>query len=134
MKARIPSRVFLNPLFGTSQQTQANVAFSRKLWTCRRCLQQRQQHAVQIPSRARRANFASVSQGALGEKRDQGQGQQRQSESNRKDRSKRRLKYAAAGGTLAAATFAFSDDVKHAYSAVERTGRVVSALAVCINE
>jgi len=29
---------------------------------------------------------------------------------------------------------AFTDDVKHAYGAIERSGRVASTLAVCINE
>lgn len=41
---------------------------------------------------------------------------------------------AAGGGTLGAGAFAFSDDVKHGYAAVERTGRVMSTLAVCMNE
>ena len=41
---------------------------------------------------------------------------------------------ATGGGTLGAAAFAFSDDVKHGYAAAARTGRVVSTLAVCMNE
>ena len=42
---------------------------------------------------------------------------------------------AATGGALVTtAAVAFTDDVKHAYEAVERTGRVVGTLAVCINE
>jgi aarF domain-containing kinase len=44
------------------------------------------------------------------------------------------LKYAATGGALGAAVFAFSDDIKHGYAAAERTGRVMTALAVCVNE
>jgi aarF domain-containing kinase len=41
----------------------------------------------------------------------------------------------AAGGTLAAAVgIGIADDVKHAYSAARRTGRVVGTLAVCIND
>jgi aarF domain-containing kinase len=41
---------------------------------------------------------------------------------------------AAATGTIGATALAFGDDVKHAYEATERTGRVITTLAVCINE
>jgi aarF domain-containing kinase len=61
----------------------------------------------------------------------------RGSETNKDGNSSRKrtaIKIAAAGGTLGAAAFAFSDDFKHGYAAAARTGRVVSALAVCINE
>lgn len=48
---------------------------------------------------------------------------------------KRRVILAAAGaGTLGASTLAFGDDIKHAYEAAERSGRVASTLFVCINE
>jgi len=47
---------------------------------------------------------------------------------------KRAVLLAAAGGTLGAGAFAFTDDVKHGYAAVERTSRVASTLAVCMNE
>ncbi len=40
----------------------------------------------------------------------------------------------AAGGAAGVSTLAFTDDVKYAYEAVERTGRVVSTLFICINE
>lgn len=43
--------------------------------------------------------------------------------------------YAAAGvGTVGAGALFFTDEIKHGYAAAERTGRVVSTLAVCINE
>jgi aarF domain-containing kinase len=45
-----------------------------------------------------------------------------------------RVLLAATGGALGAGTLAFTDDVKHVYGAVERSGRVASTLAVCINE
>lgn len=35
---------------------------------------------------------------------------------------------------VGAGVFAFTDDAKHAVTAVERSGRVFSTLAVCINE
>lgn len=41
---------------------------------------------------------------------------------------------AASGGVLGASALAFGDDIKHAYGAVERSGRVASTLALCINE
>ncbi|KAH8821134.1 ABC1 family protein-like protein [Xylogone sp. PMI_703] len=41
---------------------------------------------------------------------------------------------AATGGALVIGGLAFTDDLKHAYRATERTGRVITALAVCIND
>ncbi|KAI9752605.1 MAG: hypothetical protein M4579_005553 [Chaenotheca gracillima] len=41
---------------------------------------------------------------------------------------------AASGGTLGAGALAFGDEIKHGYVAVERSGRVVSTLFVCIND
>ena len=51
-----------------------------------------------------------------------------------KKRARRALQYATAGGTLGVAALAFSDDIKHGYIAAERTGRVMTTFAVCINE
>ena len=45
-----------------------------------------------------------------------------------------RIILAAAGGAVGISTIAFGDDIKHAYKATERSGRVASTLAVCINE
>lgn len=45
-----------------------------------------------------------------------------------------RVLLAAATGTLGIGALAFTDDIKHSYKAAERTGRVVSTLAVCIND
>jgi aarF domain-containing kinase len=41
---------------------------------------------------------------------------------------------AATTGSLALGALAFQDEAKHAYHAVERTGRVAGTLALCINE
>ncbi len=41
---------------------------------------------------------------------------------------------AAAGGAAGAGALAFTDDIKHGFQATERTGRVITTLAVCINE
>ena len=39
-----------------------------------------------------------------------------------------------AGGAAGVGALTLTDDVKHTYKAIERTGRVVGTLAVCINE
>ncbi|KAL3424463.1 ABC1 family protein [Phlyctema vagabunda] len=50
-------------------------------------------------------------------------------------RTNRRVLLAATTGTaVGVGTFAFADDIKHSYKAAERSGRVASALAVCIND
>lgn len=51
-----------------------------------------------------------------------------------RSKNKRKVILAAAGGATGVGAFAFTDDVRHSYQAVERTGRVVGTLAVCINE
>jgi aarF domain-containing kinase len=53
---------------------------------------------------------------------------------NTSSKRTRAIQLAAAGGTVGVALFAFWDDIKHTYAAAERTGRVVTALAICINE
>lgn len=42
--------------------------------------------------------------------------------------------WAAAGGALGGSLLFFTDDIKHGWNAAARTGRVISALAVNINE
>jgi hypothetical protein len=44
------------------------------------------------------------------------------------------LLISAAGVGIAATAVAFNDDAKHIAGAAQRTGRVVSTLAFCINE
>ncbi|RAL16486.1 ABC1 kinase family protein [Aspergillus homomorphus CBS 101889] len=44
------------------------------------------------------------------------------------------IKYGVIGGTILIGAVVFSDQVQHYYSAAARTGRVVGALAVCIND
>jgi len=94
-------------------------ASTRGVWTCRQCLLQLRGSRIgdQIRGYARRSKTYGSS-------------------SAKSTRSKRtgRVVVAAAGGALGVTAVAFTDDVRHAYEAVERTGRVVSTLAVCINE
>ena len=79
-------------------------------WTCRQCLRKQRQSTA--PQRFVTQNAKPV----------------------RKNGRRRAVLLATGGGTLGAAGFAFSDDVKHGYAAAERTGRLVSTLAVCMNE
>jgi len=85
-------------------------------WTCRTCLQKGRKAgtAKQLIQEARYSTRPNWNQ----------------------QRPRRRGVYiAAAGGTALGVTgLAFTDDVRHAYEAVGRTGRVVSTLFLCINE
>jgi hypothetical protein len=49
-------------------------------------------------------------------------------------RPRKAVYWAAAGGSLGGSLLFFGDDIKHGWHAAERTGRVVSTLAVNINE
>jgi hypothetical protein len=49
-------------------------------------------------------------------------------------RRKRRAVQLAAAGTLTASAAFLSDEIKHGYNAAERSARVMSTLAVCVNE
>lgn len=95
---------------------------SRPPWTCKSCLQHRQFQRPLI--RGQKASYATQS-AQVGYENAAGSGSKR---------SRKTALYAATGGTLAIVGFTFSDDVKHAYAAARRTGRVVATLAVCINE
>ena len=52
----------------------------------------------------------------------------------KKNGRRRPLLAAVTAGTLTAGLFAFGDELHHGYEAATRTGRVVTALAVCMNE
>ncbi|EED23674.1 ubiquinone biosynthesis protein, putative [Talaromyces stipitatus ATCC 10500] len=59
------------------------------------------------------------------------------SSSNGSKRSSRRrtaIRFAAAGGTVGVAVIGFWDDIKHGYAAAERSARVATTLAICIND
>ena len=80
-------------------------------WTCRQCVQ--------------KARFAALQKAKVATRT--GKSWNRSSE-------RRGLVLAAAGGSLAASAAFLTDDLKHGYMAMERTGRVVGTLAVNINE
>jgi aarF domain-containing kinase len=86
---------------------------SQNTWTCRSCTLQAQRGLRRI-----------------------GQIKGYSTKANRipRPKNKTRVLLAATGGALGVTALAFTDDVKHAYEAIERSGRVASTLAVCINE
>jgi aarF domain-containing kinase len=92
---------------------------TRSVWTCRQCLQQ-----------SRGSRIGDQVRGYTRSSNTHGNGSTKSGKSKRSGR----VVVAAAGGALGVTAVAFTDDVRHAYEAVERTGRVVSTLAVCINE
>ena len=100
-------------------------------WTCRRCLSQtkssRPGNQTQFKGCAQKSH-SSNSWNRKGNANGKGH-----TDSGR-PRKKVRVLTAAALGGVGASTLAFGDDVKHAFGAVERSGRVASTLAVCINE
>ncbi|KAK2764026.1 hypothetical protein FQN54_009645 [Arachnomyces sp. PD_36] len=101
---------------------------TRTPWVCSQCVRQRPPRATSRPKL--QAGFSTRS--SLRSPGGSGGGS---GTNGGKARPQRAVKYAAAtAGTLGAGTLFFGDDIKHAYAAVERSGRVVSTLAVCIND
>src|SRR2546430_918434 len=78
-------------------------------WTCRRCALQARGGVKQIRGYGTRGN--ANENGLYGHSQQYGK------------KRKGRVMLAAAGGALGITTVAFTDDVRHAYEAVERTGR-----------
>lgn len=114
----ISSRSSSFSLFSTSPSSRC-ISVSAAPWTCSRCLRQR----TSTFARSYSTDHSPKSQ-------KHGDGGKTDSKGSRR----RVIRIAAAGGAVGTATLAFSDDIKHAYAAAARTGRVVVALAVCINE
>jgi aarF domain-containing kinase len=101
-----------------SARTVPRATAMRGVWTCRQCLQSRGSRiGDQVRGYARKSNTYGKA-----------------SLKSAKSKKRGRVLVAAAGGALGVTAVAFTDDVRHAYEAAERTGRVVSTLAVCINE
>jgi aarF domain-containing kinase len=94
-------------------------------WACPQCVRQRPPRS--IPQQQQRARYSTQSPSKFSGSGSGG--------NNSRARPQKAVKYAAAAvGTVGAGALVFSNDIKHAYAAVERSGRVVSTLAVCINE
>lgn len=118
MKLRVSAQTLLS---SSSALTKPRLATPSSSWTCLQCRQHAQPRAFRPFYGSQRSGYATSPRTSA----DGGQG---------KRKSRRGLKYAAAGGALGAGVLAFSDDAKHIYAAAERSGRVVTALAVCVNE
>lgn len=84
-----------------------------------------------LPSSSSRKQYYSSSSEAVSSQSGSGSGSG--SGQSRKTNNKA-VKYGIVGGVLGVGAIVYSDEVQHLYRAVARTGRVVSALAVCINE
>ncbi|KAF7946718.1 hypothetical protein EAE96_009704 [Botrytis aclada] len=91
-------------------------------WTCGRCGQRGTRK-----SWVQKATYSTGKRGGNGYGRAYGNGYQQNGRGNK-------VIMASAVGGVAATGLAFTDDIRHAYEAVERTGRVVSTLFVCIND
>ncbi|KAG8417222.1 hypothetical protein J3459_012516 [Metarhizium acridum] len=94
-----------------------------RTWTCSAC-QGQLAAAISSPFGGLRcfASARSSSQGANGNGR-------------RGSRSRKVLLFASASAAGVASTaLAFTDEIRNSYESVERTGRVVAALAICIND
>lgn len=84
-------------------------------WTCRRCALQGK---GQRPFRGYSTGGSYTYEGAT------------------RPKGRRKVLMASAGtaGLVGVTAVTYQDQVKHGYQAMERTGRVASALALCINE
>jgi len=114
--------IFANALArqGLGLRTIATNGLGVNGWICRRCALQARGGVKQIRGYGTRDN--ANGKGSYGNSQQYGK------------KRKGRVMLAAAGGALGITTVAFTDDIRHAYEAVERTGRVVSTLTVCIND
>jgi len=87
-------------------------------WTCHRCTQAQTTFRAVKQSRgfASRTGYTNRTGRIPGQKK------------------RGKILFAAAGGALGVSALAFGDDVRHAYEAAERSGRVAGTLFVNINE
>ncbi|KAL1998868.1 hypothetical protein VTN02DRAFT_5457 [Thermoascus thermophilus] len=109
------------PASSSASSSGGSFRASANPWTCARCLQQRTPSTV--------ARSYSTDPSSSSQTRDDGG-----KRSDPKKSRRRVIKIAAAGGALGVASLVFADEIKHAYAAAARSGRVVGALAVCIND
>ncbi len=112
-------------------------------WTCRTCLlrppstsfttSRRTIHSY--PTRKTQSTFSNAAKPIAQQNEDGAeQGNKDGSGSSKTRRPRRALVATATGAGVLAAMVAVSDDAKHYAEAVQRTGRVVGTLAVCIDE
>lgn len=104
-----------------SKSTFATARIGNRTWTCSACRGQlaRTRPTRQIIARRFVSGRKSSSEGNGGAK---------------SGPNARLILFASTGAAAGTAALAFTDEIKNSYEAAERTGRVVAALAVCINE
>ncbi|PTB39049.1 uncharacterized protein TrAFT101_007073 [Trichoderma asperellum] len=104
-----------------SKSTFATARIGNRTWTCSACRGQlaRTRPTRQIIARRFVSGRKSSSEGNGGAK---------------SGPNARLILFASTGAAAGTAALAFTDEIKNSYEAAERTGRVVAALAVCIND
>lgn len=111
-----PSVTFLAGAVGRQSAVSSRLS-STPAWACAKC------RRTQLASSRNGFRFSSSSSSSS-----------QSSSSSNPFRSRRAIILTASGGAAAATTLAFTDDIKQSYETVERTGRVASALVLCIND
>jgi aarF domain-containing kinase len=97
-------------------------------WTCSSCRSQLAGHKLaQSLSGRQFASGRAVSRGS-------GRQQQQQQQQNQNGFGRRILLYASSGAAAGISVLAFSDNIKSGYDTAERSGRVATVLALCIND
>ena len=94
-------------------------------WTCSSCRSQLAGHKL--------AQSFSGRQFASGRAVSRGSGRQQQQQ-NQNGFGRRILLYASSGAAAGISVLAFSDNIKSGYDTAERSGRVATVLALCIND
>ncbi|KAH8693147.1 putative ubiquinone biosynthesis protein [Talaromyces proteolyticus] len=102
-------------------------------WFCRQCHINESSSLVSALLAKRQYHGATSRHFNATSYKKEGSGPSSYAENKKTSRRKRAIQLAA-GGTFAVTIFAFWDDIKHAYAAAARTGRVVTTLAICIND
>ncbi|KAL6878752.1 ABC1 family domain-containing protein [Trichoderma novae-zelandiae] len=114
-------------VFSRSAFATARIGERTSSWTCSTCRGQLARSTNKPPARqfiARR--FVSG--------RAWSQGRGKANDGAKSGPNARLILFASTGAAAGTAALAFTDEIKNSYEAVERTGRVVAALAVCIND
>jgi aarF domain-containing kinase len=94
-------------------------------WTCSSCRSQLAGHKL--------AQSLGGRQFASGRAASSGSGRQQQQQ-NQNGFGRRILLYASSGAAAGISVLAFSDNIKNGYDTAERSSRVATVLALCINE
>lgn len=81
-----------------------------------------------------RKQYSSSSEAVSDDAKKQSESESGTGSGQSREKNNKALKYGIVAGVFGVGAIVYSDEVQHLYRAATRTGRVVSALAVCINE